>query len=124
MPVATFDDSVIEAGKLDHSITVENPTRVEDPGGGYTETWATIAPNPLPAGIEPATAVNLERIVANVVQSTATHIVTIRFHPGVTLQSRVSFTDRAGKAHVLAVKGMQNPKQRDRVLKLACEEVV
>lgn len=124
MPVATFDESVIEAGKLDHSLTLENPTRVDDPGGGYTEVWTALSPSPVPAAIDPATQTNLEHVVANAVQSSATHVITIRFHPGVTLQSRVSFTDRAGQVHLLTVKGMQNPKQRDRVLRLACEEVL
>lgn len=119
-----FNESAIAAGKLTHSVALEAPTRVLDPGGGYTETWAPLSPSPVPAAIDPATVASLEHVVANAVQSSATHIVTLRFHPGVTLASRVSFTDRAGKVHVLTVKGMQNPEQRDRVLKLACEEVL
>lgn len=115
---------VIRAGELRHMVTVEGPTRINDPGGGYTETFVPLPPSPVPGAVEPATAVALERVVANAVQSSATHIVTIRFHPLVTLESRVSFTDRAGRVHLLTVKGMQNPEQRDRVLKLACEEVV
>lgn len=122
--MAPFNESAIVAGKLDHSLALEAPTRVDDPGGGYTETWAPLSPSPVPAAIDPATAANLEHVVASAVQSSLTHIVTIRFHPGVTLATRGSFTDRAGRLHVLTVRGMQNPQQRDRVLKLACEEVV
>lgn len=117
-------ETVIRAGELRQMLTLETPTRVEDPGGGFTEVWNALSPSPVPGAVEPATAVALERVVANAVQSSATHIVTIRFHPGVTLESSVSFTDRAGRVHVLTVKGMQNPEQADRVLKLACEEVL
>lgn len=110
----------IGIGNLRHQVTLENPgPRVPDAEGGYTEAWTPLTPSPVWASIQPATARDLERRVASTMQSTATHIVTMRFHPQVTTKTRLTFGNR-----VFFVSGVQNTDERNVELVLACQEIV
>jgi head-tail adaptor len=113
-------------GQKRHRLTLENPgAKVPDGDGGFTQTWAALSPPMVYAEIKPATARDLERVVSNVVQSTASHIVTCDYHSGITSQTRVSWTGpRDGRAHVGVVTGVQDPEERNVELVLAVEEVV
>jgi SPP1 family predicted phage head-tail adaptor len=71
------------------------------------------------ASIVPATQRDLERLVAGTVQSSATHVVTIDYHPQVTTQTQVLFNGRT-----LHVNSVQNLEERNIELVLICEEVV
>lgn len=106
------------AGDRWHLLTLENPTRVADAGaeGGYTETWAPLTPATMWAAIVPATArqMQFEVAVASTIASTGTHIVTMRFHDGVTTQTRLTKGPRnadgtlatgSREFHVLGVQG-------------------
>jgi SPP1 family predicted phage head-tail adaptor len=111
----------VRAGALRHRITLQNPKSPPTPDGdgGYTEDpWTTLAAN-VPASIVPATARDLERVVAGTVQSSATHLVTIRYLAGVTTKTRVVFGTR-----LLSVTGVQNPEERNISLVLVCQESV
>ncbi len=116
-------------GQKRHLVTLENPTRVTD-GEGYTETWAALVPSQVFAEIKPATARDLERTVANVVSSTASHLITIDYHSGVTSQTRVTKGPRNTDGTLptgsreFKVTGIQNPEERNIDLILAAEEVV
>src|SRR5688572_29184918 len=106
-----------------HRLTLENPTRVSD-GDGYTETWTALSPAVLYASIRPATARDLERVVSNVVQSTASHIIECDYHSGVTSQTRVSWIGpRDGVTHIGVVTGVQDDGERNVDMVLAVEEV-
>jgi SPP1 family predicted phage head-tail adaptor len=105
-------------GALRHRITLQTPTSVADGDGGFSDTWATLAAN-VPASIAPATAHDLERVVAGTVQSSATHLVTIRYLAGVTTKTRVVFGSR-----LFSVTGVQNPDERNISLVLVCQEIV
>jgi|SRR6185436_19711162 len=110
----------MKIGTLRHRVVLENPgTPVADGDGGFTLTWTALFPSPVAAAIVPATARDLERIVAGTVFGTATHLVTIRYHSGVTLQTRVTFGTR-----VFSVTGIQNWEERNISLTLVCVEVV
>lgn len=110
----------MDIGALRHRITLENPgTPVPDGDGGYTEAWTALSPATVNASIVPATAKDLERVVAGTVMATATHIVTMRYHNGVTTKTRVTFGTR-----VFSVTGVQNEDERNVKLTLVCEEIV
>lgn len=111
--------SVVTRGQKRHLVTLQGPTRVLDPDLGWIDTYTDLTPATRYASIIPATARDLERMTAGTVQSTASHIVTIDFHPGVNTQTRVVF----GSRH-LAVVGVANPEERNIEQILACTEVV
>jgi head-tail adaptor len=109
-----------------HRLTLENPSGspVPDGDGGFTQPYAVLSPSVVYASIRPATARDLERVVSNAVQSTASHIIECDYHSGVTSQTRVSWTGpRDGQAHVGVVTGVQDPDERNVDMVLAVEEV-
>jgi SPP1 family predicted phage head-tail adaptor len=108
----------VRAGELRHLITLQTPsTAAPDGDGGFTNTWTDLAT--VWASIVPATARDLERVVAGTVQSSATHLVTIRYLAGVTTKTRVVFGSR-----LLSVTGVQNTDERNISLVLVCQESV
>jgi len=108
-------------GQKRHLITLSNPgTAVPDGDGGYTEVQAALSPSQVRAEIKPATARDLENVVgASTVISTATHVVTIDYHPQVTTKTQVTFGTR-----VFEVTGVGNPEERNIDLVLVCQERV
>jgi SPP1 family predicted phage head-tail adaptor len=107
-------------GALRHRIVLENPgTPVVDGDGGFTQTWTALVPSPVSASIVPATARDLERNVAGTVLSTASHLVTIRHHSGVTQQTRITYGTR-----LFSVTGIYDWEERKVFQVLACVEVV
>lgn len=112
----------MRAGALRHRITIELPAAaVPDSEGGFTQTWSALASR-IPASVTPATARDLERVVANTVQSTASHLVTLRYLAGVTTKARLIFHDRTDRT--FSIQGIHDPEERHLRLNLACEEVV
>lgn len=107
-------------GQKRHLVTLRGPgTLVPDGDGGYTQVPTNLEPPTRYAEIKPATARDLERTIANAVQSKASHIVTMDYHPDVTTETTLLFGTR-----VFQVTGVQNPEERNIDLVLACEEVV
>jgi SPP1 family predicted phage head-tail adaptor len=107
-------------GQKRHVVTLENPgPPVSDGSGGFTESWTPLSPPTMRAEIKPATARDLERVVANAVESTASHLVTMDYHRGITTETRITFGTR-----VFTMDGVQNPEERNITLVLACTEVV
>lgn len=112
----------MQAGSLRHRVTLQSPSApVADGDGGFTQTWTAFATR-ISAKVEPATARSLERVVANSVQSRASHLVTIRYRTGVTTTSRVVFHDVSDRT--FSVAGVVDPNERRIRLVLACEEIV
>jgi head-tail adaptor len=107
-------------GQKRHLVDLFGPgEEVPDGDGGYTQVPAALEPAQMYAEIKPATARDLERVVANTVQSKASHLVTMDYHPQVSTETRVHFG-----ARIFAVTGVQNPEEKNVELVLACEEVV
>lgn len=108
-------------GKKRHLVTLDNPgPTVPDGDGGFTQTRVALEPEEgIFVEIKPATARDLERVVANTVQSRASHIITGDYVAGVTTQTRIHFGSR-----VFEVTGVQNPEERNIELVLAAIEVV
>lgn len=107
-------------GALRHLVTLQGPgTLVPDGRGGYVQAPTPLSPSQVWAEIKPATARDLERRVASTVQSSASHIVTMRYHSGVNTQTRIIFGTR-----VFNVTGVQNTDERNVELVIAATEVV
>src|SRR5262245_31181644 len=107
-----------------HRITLSNPgAAVPDPDGGYTIGMAPLDPPQMSARIQPATAADLERSFSGTVIATATHVVSLPYHPGVTLQTVIEYVDEGG-THVYNVIGRANLEERDCELVLLCAEQV
>lgn len=110
----------MDVGTLRHLVTLEGPgPAVPDGDGGFTRAWSPLSPSQMWASIMPATARDLERLVANTVQSTASHVITMRFHPQVNTQTRIVFG-----ARTFQVNGVQNPEEKNVELRIAATEVV
>jgi head-tail adaptor len=104
-----------------HRVQLQNPgPPVPDGDGGYTQGWNDLDPPALWVAIEAATTAKLERFVSGAASTvtTATHLVTGPFHPGVTTQSRVLFGAR--ELHVDAVN---NVAERGIEMVLVCTEL-
>jgi head-tail adaptor len=119
----------MNVGSLRHLVTLEVPGPAQPDGdGGFTLTWAPLTPATWRAAIEPAPA--LEGVVAGTVQAVATHVLRGRYHPGITMQTRITKGARtAGGAlepgsQEFQITGIQNVEQRNVETVLVCVEVV
>ena len=111
---------MIDPGRLRHRVTLhQTGDPVPDGTGGYTEGLTTLVSR-APAAVEQATSSNLERLGANTISPMATHLVTLRYVPGVTTKTEVIFHDVTDRA--LAITGVFDFQARHRVLELACVE--
>jgi head-tail adaptor len=107
-------------GEYRHLVTFQGPGAVVPDGdGGWTTTYGDLDPAQWYVSIEPATARDLERVAAGTILSTATHIVKGRYHPGVTLQSRMIFQGRT-----FSITGKANVEERGIYMELVAVEVV
>jgi SPP1 family predicted phage head-tail adaptor len=111
----------MDIGKLRHRVTLATPgDPVPDGDGGATVTWTTLAARRA-ASVQPATAHALERLMAKTTETIATHIVTVRYLPGVTTKTRVTFHDGATD-RLLYVAGVFDLEERHEALALTCNE--
>ena len=107
------------AGARRHLVRLVDTSRPDPDGeGGYTEDGVPLHPSEVMAAIVPATARELARVMAGTVIASASHLVTMPFHPGVTTQTRVLFGARR-----FAVLGVANPEERNIETVAACQEV-
>ncbi len=112
-------------GRLQHRVTLTEPVdgpAVPDGNGGYTQATLTLASR-VPAAVTPASAHALERLIRNTSESIASHIVTLRYIPGVTTRTVVTFHD-GPTDRTLYVAGTADEGERHRVLQLVCNEGV
>jgi len=112
----------IPAGRRRHRLTLTGPgTEIPDGRGGWTSGVETIA-DPVYGDIVPASARDLERVLSSAVASSASHLVTIPYVPGVTLTSGVVFHDPRAGARTFTISGILDPDERHIQLVLACDE--
>ncbi|MHA6692039.1 phage head closure protein [Devosia sp. A449] len=103
----------MRAGKLNHQITLEAPTKTVSPAGTVTQTWAPIAT--VRAEILQQTATEFLRAEAEAERNTI--IFRVRYVPGLTTSARVT---HAGQAYDLVeIK----PLGRRQGLELRCERL-
>lgn len=118
-------------GAQRHRVRLENPgVPIPDGKGQFTEPWTALSPRDVSASIAPATARDLERVVAGTVQSSATHLIRIRFHPQVTMRTRITKGPRlvdgtlAPGSREFSVTGTQNVDELNREMVIVAVEVV
>lgn len=111
---------MISTGDRTKHVQLENPGgSVPDGEGGFTESWAALDPPDAWVRIAPASAADLERAAAGTVLSTASHLITMLYHPGVTIQTRLTLG-----ARVFQVTSVRNPDEANRELVLVAEEQI
>ena len=107
-------------GDRPHRIALGIPgPPVPDGDGGYTNGMVPLDPPEMFARIQPATTGDLEANFAGTIVATATHLVTLPYHPGVTLQTLIDFNGRT-----FNVVGRANREERNADLVLLCTEQV
>lgn len=107
--------SKILAGKLRHKIDIVKPTNSQDDTGGtslanntiFANCWASI--NALSGQ---------EGFAASEFVSTSSHMVTIRYRPGVTTAMQVWF-----KGRTFQIVAVLNPDEKTKTLILLCSEI-
>lgn len=110
----------VSAGARPHYVTLwDAGTPVADADGTFTQTRTALSPAAVWACIAPASARDLERSVAGTVQSTATHLVTMPYHAGVTTNTVVVFGTRS-----FSVTGVASPGEANRETVCLCTEIV
>jgi len=107
------------AGLRPHRVTLDNPgPPVPTSDGGFTETVVPLQPSAMFASILPVLERNVERTTGSTVIATATHRVTMPYHPQVTIQTRLRFNGRS-----FSVVSVTNTEERNVELVLLCVEV-
>ena len=98
---------------LRHRLALEELQRVEDEGGGFTETWVEV--EELWADLRPTGG--SESVEADRLAGRVSHEVSLRYRPGV--QAAMRFRKGARLFHIVTVI---NVEERSRWLKCLCEE--
>jgi SPP1 family predicted phage head-tail adaptor len=104
-----------------HRVTLFEPGPPKPDGeGGYEETEQPLDPPAAWCSIEQASDNDLERIMAGTVLVTASHILELPYHAGVTTDTRVRRSD--GREY--EVNFVRNVEERNITLQLVCSEVI
>jgi head-tail adaptor len=103
----------MNVGALRHQVSLANcPTRTNDADGFYEP----LTPSLVKASIVPISPGADDR--------TTTHLVTVRYHPQITVDTRIVFSDPVKRRdREFFVRGVQNLDERNVELRLLCEEV-
>lgn len=100
-------------GDLRQRVTLEEVARVDDGGGGASESWVAVAV--LWASVEPVGGD--EDIVADVIDGNVTHEVWLRYRDGVVPAMRVTMGTR-----VFEILRVIDVDERHRWLRILCNE--
>lgn len=103
----------LRPSNLRHRLTLEELSRVADDGGGFTESWVTVAT--LSADLQPISGG--EMVEADRLAGTITHEIVLRYRAGVMPAMR--FRQGTRIFQILAVIDVE---ERRRWLKCWCEE--
>ena len=108
-------------GVRPHRIWLQAPgPMVPTDDGGYEQSWVDLAPPRAYAKISTATAVDMQQMFADsTTLSTASHVINLPHHPGITTKVRILFDGRT-----FMVTGVADPDSRKAETVLACTEVV
>lgn len=112
-----------------HRVTLDNPSAPQPDGdGGAVVRWPPDGGVRLgarvPASVDAAADTGtLERPIAKTSESVGTYTVRLRYRPGVSTQTRVTFHD-GPTDRTLWVTGVTDEEQRHAMLALTCTEQV
>jgi hypothetical protein len=119
----------MDFGLLRHRVTLDNPSQpTPDGDAGATRLWPPAGGvrlgARLPASVEPPSPTgNLDRTVAKTVEGVGTFTVKLRYLPGVSLQTRVTFHDGATDRWLWVI-GLTDEASRHEQWTLTCQERV
>lgn len=102
----------MRAGSCNKWVTLSRNPATEDEADGTplspSGVWAAIEP------LQPGSSDN----------RTINHQVRMRFHPGVTLDTKIDYVDhRTGRTRALFVRGVQTVNEQGDEMRLLCEEI-
>ena len=90
----------LDIGALRQVVSLSTPQAAQADGdGAYTQQYVPLDPPTWRCMIEAVAPRPSESTLGGTITSHATHILTGRFHPGITSQTRFVWTDRAGAIH-------------------------
>lgn len=115
-----------KAGAADrpHRVTLQNPgPAAPDGDGGYTQVYADCVPPQMQVRIQPLGPGDVERAIVGTVAANATHLITMPFHPQLTMETRLIYVSRFG-TQVFSVLGGADTDLRHVELRLYCSELV
>ena len=111
---------MIPSGRRDKRVHLEQPgADVPDGEGGYIEGYAPLDPADVFANISPASASDLERAAVGTTIAQATHVITMLYHPGVSIETRITYNGRK-----FEVTGVRNPDEANRELIIVAQELL
>jgi head-tail adaptor len=114
---------MIPSGQRTKVVTLENPgAPVPDGAGGYTETWAALNPPTAWVALDALASADMERLTADTIVASGTHQVTLPYHPGVTVETRLTYVDPDRGPRVFQVLGLRDPNEARRELVLVAAE--
>ena len=102
-------------GKFRHFITLQGQGTTRDSGGGISSGFSTIAS--VYANVVPKSGKEIYK--RGKLVGSVTHEITIRYRTDITNASRISFNNK-----FFNIRSIINIDERDRYLKLMCEEGV
>lgn len=105
----------MQIGKLNKRIELQRITETADSYGEPVQTWTTYATRW--ANVSPLKA--QEMLVSSQNKATTTHIVTIRYLDGITIEDRIKLGSR-----YLNIDSIVNQDERGEQLILSCTEVL
>lgn len=111
-------------GRMDKLVTLDTFVTVPDGGGGFTETWAPLDPPTAWVALESLSSGEMERQTADTITAGGTHAATLGYHPGVTVKTRLTYTDPDRGARVFQVIGLRDPEEARRELVLVVAEAL
>ena len=100
-------------GALRHRVTLEQPLRAGDGGGGAHVTWSALAQ--LWASVSPASG--SEAVIAEAVSGRISHVITLRFRTDITPAMRLRLGPR-----VFEILAVIDVDERNRELRCLCRE--
>lgn len=103
----------MKAGNLRHRIAIERAVEIEDEGGGRAMAWVPLVT--VWGSIEGRTG--RERYHAQQIESIYSHVVTIRYRPGIEPEMRAGH-----KSHVYNIRAVLDPDGMQQELVLLVEE--
>jgi SPP1 family predicted phage head-tail adaptor len=111
---------MIPSGRRDKRVQLDKPgPSVPDGEGGYTEAPVPLDPAEAFVSIAPSSAADLERAAVGVTVAQATHVITMRYHPGVDIYTRITYG-----ARVFQVTSVRNPDEANRELVIVAQELL
>jgi len=102
-------------GQMRHQITLQGQGSTRDSGGGISAGWSTIAS--VYADIKPKSG--KEVYAQGKLVGSVSHEITVRYRTDITNASRISFDSK-----LFNIRAIINVDERDRFLKLLCEQGV